>query len=588
MTTLSSIRSRLEAAPYTAASAGVLLISAYLCLVNLDYAALWHDEATAAVFSESLLRQGDIVGWDGRNLSGGGNGRTLNADLRDVWPPLMYALNAAGFAVFGVNEIGARIIHAAIGVAALGAFYLLLRQRLENHPRLVFFIFTFAAGSAQLLLYFRQSRYFSVMILLVILIFYLYERYWRSRNPWYIPAIALVAALSFFNHYSGGAATMLSLAAYHLIFRVRETTFREWILFSGAGAVVVALGAGYLYWLGVLGGERGFGFAEFAAQSIPPYSGDLPPIVIFFRKVAIYLRGLFTADWISWLVFLWFVAVIAAAWWIRGREQAPDARLGRRRTRESPDATGVTRRFVGESFPLAEGGKIVLIGALFALFSTILSPQAIWAFPHVDMRYYVGALPLLLAMKGLFVEWAWRRHFIAGAAALAALLFTSVGAAPFNMTMLFSGEKTLGPHLFMFAQEIHRPYRDSTSVVSDYLLENAERDDLVYVEHYGYRDSLMFYTGDHLLFCCVLDEDTPLPKDKIAQLQAPLYIEENIPDWIVHFRHISDEDAQAYPMHSIDARLDVFPYPTQRPELNLHAFTPLEPRTGVTIFRRNQ
>ena len=38
---------------------------------------------------------------------GGTNGRTLNEDLRNVLPPLMYVLNAAGMAVFGVNETGA-------------------------------------------------------------------------------------------------------------------------------------------------------------------------------------------------------------------------------------------------------------------------------------------------------------------------------------------------------------------------------------------------------------------------------------------------------------------------------------------------
>ena len=168
----SSLAARLQAAPYTAASMGVLLIAAYLCLVNLDYAALWHDEAPAAFFGKTLLQQGDIVGWDGRNLVGGTNGRTLNEELRDVLPPLMYVLNAVGFAIFGVNEIGARVVHAVIGVVSLGVFYLLLRQHLPKHPRLRFFIFAFAAGSAQLLLYFRQSRYFSVMVLALLLLFY--------------------------------------------------------------------------------------------------------------------------------------------------------------------------------------------------------------------------------------------------------------------------------------------------------------------------------------------------------------------------------------------------------------------------------
>lgn len=238
----SSLWSRLQAAPYTVASMGVLLVAAYLCLVNLDYAALWHDEAPAAFFGKTLLQSGDIVGWDGRNLVGGINGRTLNEELRDVLPPLMYVLNAVGFAIFGVNEIGARVVHAVIGIVALGVFYLLLRQHLPKHPRLMFFIFVFAAGSAQLLLYFRQSRYFSVMVLTLILLFYLYERYWQSRHSVYLPVIALVAALSFFNHYAGGAATMLTLAAYHLLFRARATTRREWPLFAICGAAVAAVG----------------------------------------------------------------------------------------------------------------------------------------------------------------------------------------------------------------------------------------------------------------------------------------------------------------------------------------------------------
>ena len=137
----SSLWTRLQAAPYTAASMGVLLVAAYLCLVNLDYVALWHDEAPAAFFGKTLLQQGSITGWDGRNLVGGMNGRMLNEELSEVWPPLMYVLNAVGFAIFGVNEIGARIVHAILGIVALGVFYLLLRQHLPQHPRLMFFIF---------------------------------------------------------------------------------------------------------------------------------------------------------------------------------------------------------------------------------------------------------------------------------------------------------------------------------------------------------------------------------------------------------------------------------------------------------------
>ena len=584
----SSLSARLQAAPYTAASMGVLLVAAYLCLVNLDYAALWHDEAPAAFFGKTLLQQGDIVGWDGRNLVGGTNGRTLNEELRDVLPPLMYVLNAVGFAIFGINEIGARVVHAVIGIVALGVFYLLLRQHLPKHPRLMFFIFVFAAGSAQLLLYFRQSRYFSVMVLTLILLFYLYERYWRSKHPAYLPVLGLVAALSFFNHYAAGAATMLSLAAYHLIFRARATTRREWALFAICGAAVVAVGSSYLYWMGVIGGERS-GFMGFGGQNLTPYQGDKSELVIFTERIWIYTRELFTADWISWPVFLWFAGVVLLTWHARRKQMVGASRQVRRRARQANDGASIAQKILGDDFPLAAAGKIILMGALFTLFSAMLSVQPIWLHSVADLRYYVGALPLLLAMKGLFVEWAWRRHVIAGASALGVLLFTSVGAAPFNIAMDSSGQKTLGLHLFEFIREVHRPYRDSISVVSSYLLQNAERDDLVYVPDFAYREVLIFYVGDHVRFCCILDENTPLPKNKIAALDAPLYIGKNTPDWIVSFEGLQLETVeQIVASYKVASKLKIHPYPTQRPELNYHAFSPLAPGDGNVLILRHQ
>lgn len=581
---LNRVRAQVAPHAYTLAAAGAFLTAAWLCLVNLDYAALWHDEATPAVLGKTLLQQGDIVGWDGRNLTGGTNGRVLNSELRDVWPPLMYVLNAAGFAVFGVNEVGARIVHALMGIAALGVFYLLLRQHLPRHPRLVFFIFAFAAGSVQLLLYFRQSRYFSVMVLTLILTFYLYERYWRSRHRGYLVAFTLVVAAAFFNHYAGGAATMLSLAAWHLLFRARETTWREWGRFAAGGAFVTAAGVGYLAWLGILGG----GFLDFAGQTLGPQ--DVSAFSHFFWRLGAYMRELFTADWISWPVFLWFAgATLLVRAGARGKAKAPARPSGRRERRQPrPPGASAIARTLGDDFPLAATGKVILMGALFALFSAVLSPQPMWANPVADLRYYVGALPLLLAMKGLFVEWLWRRHAVAGAAAFALLLLTSAGAAPFNLRNVFTGQDTLGTHLIQFVREVHRPYRDSISVVSDYLLRNAERDDLVYVPGFADRDALTFYTGHHVRFCCHLDRNTPLPKEKVTALQAPLYVEENTPDWIVGFGGLARGTLERFAArYEVAARLDVHPYPTQRPELNFHAFTPLDAgNRGVLVLRR--
>ena len=569
---------RVRAAPHTWLFVGVLAVGAYLCLVNLDYAALWHDEAPSALIGRNLLQRGDISGWDGRNLVGGTNGRTLNEDLRDVLPPLTYLFNAAGMAVFGVNETGARIVPALVGILSLVLLHLLLRQHLGEHPRLIFFSLLLAAWSPQLLLYFRQSRYYAFMACGLIAAFYLYERWWQTGKTRHLAALTLVAALSFFNHYAGGAATMLALAVWHLLFRARETTPRQWLALAAGGFVVVALGTAYLAWIGVIGGERSGFHAYTGVVGLPEYQGTIPPILL---RLGIYTRDLFAADWISWPVLLWFAAMLAFTV-VRHRRDMRTARNRRQvaRSQRSRRARGThgspgPQAGSGDNLPVAKAARVVLMGALFALFSAALSVQPVWVVPFADLRYYMAALPLLLAMKGLFVEWAWRKSRIAGGTALAVLLLSSAGAWPFNITMLLTGERTLGLHLFQFVREIHRPYRDSIRVVSDYLLEHAEQDDLVYVPGFADREALTFAAGHRVLFCCVLDEESPLPRETVEALGARLSVDGTIPDWIVVFGKLRDEYwDRVRGRYAIAAQPDVYYYPTQRPEINLHAFTP--------------
>ncbi len=577
-----ALRARVRARPHGVAALGVGLVAAYLCLVNLDYAPLWHDEAPAVIIAKSLLERGDIVGWDGRNLVGGMDGRTLNDDLRDVLPPLMYAVNAAGLALFGVNETGARALHALTGLAALLVLFLILRQRLPRHPRLQLLIFSFAALSAQLLLYFRQSRYFAMMVFLSLLMFWLHGRYRERRDPWTLAALAAVSALAFLNHYTSGVAAMLALATYHVLCHRRDTARREWALFATFGALVALVGLGYLSWIGVLGGERA-GFSGFAGQLTEEMTRVAAAGSFAASqglKLWVYARELFAADWISWPIFLWLVAMLFLA--ARGKAVWP------RRAEGDPGS------------PLPETARIILFGGLLALFSALLSPQSIKLHAIADLRYYVAALPLLLAMKGLFVEWLWLRHAALGAVALLALLLTSAGAWPFNLMSVITGERTLGWHLPMLVREIHRPYRDANATISDYLLRHAKKDDLVYVDSFADRETLTFYAGHHVLFSGVLSADTPLPESRTRRLRPTLFLDailERPPDWVIrYYPHRSPsgrfEDLDlgrriAYGPHDYEvvAKPNVFSYPTQRPELNMRSFAPLE-RNGVPYILR--
>ena len=233
-------------------------VTVYLLLANLDYVGYWHDEAPTAVIGKNLLEQGDIVGWDGRNLVGGTHGRTLNADLRDTFPPLMYLLNAIGFWLFGYNEIGARGVHAFLGILALGFLFLLLRDFMRDSPRLLFFCFLFSAFSAQLLLFFRQSRYYAASILLLIASFYLYRRFWHSKQFALLACDERGGHIGVFQslHHRGGVcvgggelASVVSLSRYDeagmvVIGRQRsprrarriELPLLDWVLRQGRGA----------------------------------------------------------------------------------------------------------------------------------------------------------------------------------------------------------------------------------------------------------------------------------------------------------------------------------------------------------------
>ena len=578
---VNGLSERVRAKPYAALSLGTFVVAAYLCLVNLDYVGLWHDEGFVAFISKNLLEQGDIVGWDGRNLGAGPNGNTLNEDLRDVAPPVQFVVTAVGFALFGVNETGARILHALAGILALGVFYLVLRQHLSNSPRLVFFIFLFVAWSAQLLLYFRQARYYSIVVLCLMAGFYFYERYWQTKKSVCLAAVTLISILAFFNHYAGGTAMMLSLAAYHLLFRWRETTMREWVAFGCCGIAVGALGLAYLMFIGLIGGGRD-PLASFLSGDFGDYQGTPP---LFVLKIWICMRDLFTADWISWPVFLWFVGALFLLWRRRNAEsrgeRVPRSARRYRRTKQ------IGR---GEALPVIGVGKIVLLGALFALFAALLTQQPVWLRGVVlDLRYYVSALPLLLAMKGLFAEWVWRKSRIASGAVIAVLLFTSAGAAPFNITMVFTGERTLGVHFFSFIREIHRPYPDAIQAASDYLLQHAEQDDYVYIWGSAGPEILSFYTGHRVLFCNILNRDSPLPRARVAALRQSLYIGHCNPDWIAAFGPLSEEYWNNIKAHyAVAAVLDVHYYTTQRPEIPWHAFEPLPARGGVHILRRKK
>jgi hypothetical protein len=98
---------------------------------------------------------------------------------------------------------------------------------------------------------------------------------------------------------------------------------------------------------------------------------------------------------------------------------------------------------------------------------------------------------------------------------------------------------------------------------------------------------LIFYIGDTLRFCCLLTNNTQLPRQEIARLQAPLFIEQHLPDWFIAFgmratttqllhffsRHPQNRGESGPRSHfQLVELIDVYWEDTHRPELPWHSF----------------
>ena len=102
--------------------------------------------------------------------------------------------NAAEFAVFGINEIGARIVNAIIGITEVNDFYLLKRgSTWLRDPRLRFFIFAIRLRVGTTDAVFPQQPWYWISNCWapgdMWFSIFLYERYWQNQE-FRVPASA--------------------------------------------------------------------------------------------------------------------------------------------------------------------------------------------------------------------------------------------------------------------------------------------------------------------------------------------------------------------------------------------------------------
>lgn len=525
----------------------LFLIVTWLALWNLDNTAFWDDEAETAINARNLLKMGSLTGWDGRNLLAYRNGTILDNNFRPINPPLAYVVTALSFSIFGESTQAGRLPFVLLGLCSLFLFYCIVAYYFPQKYSFHLFAFLMFGGSVHFLLNIRTCRYYALCYFFCLLIFLFYKLYLKWRHPIFMYFIGFGIVLFFYSHYLLAFCFVITLACFHLVFHRREFLSQDWIHVSGT-AIIAGLG-------------------------IIPYT---------IAHTLWHRPDIVTSE-------PWLTRHITLLWW-NIREISHIGVLPWSLALFMVIFFFITSKKKNTS-PLLE---VFFIGSVNLFFIALLSPQPPSLTTIADIRYLACSMPFFALVVGIFFGFVWNSsRYLAVSLLLLSLTSNVLGVAP--------GVYSFRWFLPAYLKEIVQPYPTAYSEVSGYLLQNTTKDDTVYAypDHMNY--PLMFYTGHHCRFACLLNKKTHLNDKEVKKFHAPLYIEENFPQWLISFGthkevmqliqffsrdHLEDEK---YKYKLVDT-LDVFFNDTQRPEIFWHSFGPRtdfdRKTSAVYIFKR--
>ncbi len=191
----------------------VLAGSLFFLFFNLGHYALWDDEATTALYAQSVWRTGDTYALLDHHLIAYDSGIDLKGLYSRYMPPLPFYLAAVFVANFPGSAFAARLPFAICGLLAVGMMLLWLWR---SGASLKTWGLT-AIGilcNVSLMLFSRQCRYYSISILMAILLAFLY--FYRDERIKTSAAITVTSLLLFSSNYLSYAAVYACLIVDYL------------------------------------------------------------------------------------------------------------------------------------------------------------------------------------------------------------------------------------------------------------------------------------------------------------------------------------------------------------------------------------
>jgi hypothetical protein len=193
----------------------LVLLGSVLLFPRLDDTYLWLDEAETALLGKNILTYGYPRMYDGRNLM------TYYPPLHNedyvevVLPWLPYYVSAASFYFLGVDTFSSRFPFVICGLVVIGLFPVVVRQLTDDRWTQIVAPWVLVMN-VPLLLYFRQCRYYGLVIVFTLLLIWSYLNLANGRK-WALWPLTLAAIGLFHSHYVVCAGTLAGLGMHWLM-----------------------------------------------------------------------------------------------------------------------------------------------------------------------------------------------------------------------------------------------------------------------------------------------------------------------------------------------------------------------------------
>lgn len=522
----------------------VLAFSGYLIFKNLGDVAVWNDEAETAIIAKNFLKTGHFTGWDGRNFQGIRNGSLLDKNLNDRNPPMQFILTALSFAVFGANNFTARLPFALIGFLTVILLYCTLRSEIPERPAFALYATAFLGLSTEYILYARNCRYYSIACCAALLAFFAFRGFMRHANIKASLWLAGSAVLLYYSHFLICITFLIPLAILNIFFERKRLSRKHWILLLSVCLLFAAATVPYTvlhrYW-DRPDMPKGYFFLTHLVIMLWNFRDSLASGIAPWSIVAASLALMMTRSLepkvnmivkLSLLVLIGHIALI-------GLTSSQGAAI----YKGDPAMTTISKEFL-EKRPMAVLRFLV----------------ACLPFSTADIRYLVACFPCTAILAGGIFHWLHTKSKRLAPCAAALLIGSNMACfLPWHNPRSWFPHPLVYSPLYEYMNEIHHHYPTGVAAVSEYLNDNAKRDETFFAWPDDKNGPIGFYTGSRLINCCLLDTDTYLGADKVRSLSPFLLKSDNFPDWLILFGAGKDrEELLEYFSRTVKTRVASF------------------------------